>query len=234
MSDRLHLALEGFEGPMDLLLDLAQKQKVDWARLSIVSIVDQYLAIVAGVRLELAADWLVMAAWLTWLKSRLLAPDLLPADAEQAAGLLAERLQDLAAARALAAWLDARPVLGRDVHARGAPEQLVAVDRSAVTLRLPSLLRAYAAQRPARRYAPGRPALWTMQDALRRLRAMLGPGWSDIVAFLPPACLPPASTPLARRAALASTLLAGLELARDGVLELRQECAFAAVECRAC
>ena len=234
MSDRLHLALEGFEGPMDLLLDLAQKQKVDWARLSIVSIVDQYLAIVAGVRLELAADWLVMAAWLTWLKSRLLAPDLLPADAEQAAGLLAERLQDLAAARALAAWLDARPVLGRDVHARGAPEQLVAVDRSAVTLRLPSLLRAYAAQRPARRYALGRPALWTMQDALRRLRAMLGPGWSDIVAFLPPAFLPPASTPLARRAALASTLLAGLELARDGVLELRQERAFAAVECRAC
>ena len=229
MSDRLHLALEGFEGPMDLLLDLAQKQKVDWARLSIVSIVDQYLAIVAGVRLELAADWLVMAAWLTWLKSRLLAPDLLPADAEQAAGLLAERLQDLAAARALAAWLDARPVLGRDVHARGAPEQFVAVDRSAVMLRLPSLLRAYAAQRPARRYAPGRPALWTMQDALRRLRAMLGPGWSDIAAFLPPT-----PTPLARRAALASTLLAGLELARDGVLELRQERAFAAVECRAC
>lgn len=214
---------------MDLLLDLAQKQKVDWARLSIVAIVDQYLAIVAGVRLELAADWLVMAAWLTWLKSRLLAPDPVPADAEQAAGLLAERLQDLAAARALAAWLDARPVLGRDVHARGAPEQFVAIDRSAVMLRLPSLLRAYAAQRPARRYAPGRPALWTMQDALRRLRAMLGPGWSDIAAFLPPT-----PTPLARRAALASTLLAGLELARDGVLELRQERAFAAVECRAC
>jgi len=75
MADRLHLALDGFEGPMDLLLDLAQREKVDWSRLSILAIVDQYLAIVADVRLELAADWLVMAAWLTWLKSRLLMPD---------------------------------------------------------------------------------------------------------------------------------------------------------------
>ena len=115
----MHLALDGFEGPMDLLLDLAQREKVDWSRLSILAIVEQYLAIVANVRLELAADWLVMAAWLTWLKSRLLTPDPVSLEVEAAAGLLAERLQDLAAARALAAWLDARPQLGRDVHAHG-------------------------------------------------------------------------------------------------------------------
>ena len=227
MTDRLHLSLDGFDGPMDLLLDLAQKQRVDWSRLSIIAIVDQYLALMAGVRLELAADWLVMAAWLTWLKSRLLAPDPVAADAEQAAGVLAERLQDLAAARALAGWLDTRLVLGRDVYARGMPEQHVRIDRSAVVLRLPALLRAYAAPRAPRRYAPGRPPLWSVQDAVLRLRAMLGTGWADLSAFLPLT-----TDPLATRAAVASTLLAGLELARDGLLELRQETAFAPVHAR--
>lgn len=229
MVDRLVINLDGFDGPLDLLLDLAQREKVDWSRLSIVAIVDQYLAIVADVRLELAADWLVMAAWLTWLRSRLLTPDPAPADAEAAAGLLAGRLQDLAAARALAAWLEARPQLGRDVYARGRPEQLIAYDRSAVRAGLPALLRAYAGATSARAYAPGRPPLWTMQDAMRRLRAMLGASWSDLAAFLPPT-----ASPLATRAALASTLLAGLEMARDGAAELRQDGPFAPIQCRAC
>ncbi len=228
MVERLHLALDGFDGPLDLLLDLAQRERVDWSRLSIVAIVDQYLAIVTAVRLELAADWLVMAAWLTWLRSRLLAPGPAPADAEAAAGVLTQRLQDLAAARALARWLDGRPQLGRDVYARGRPEQFVAYDRSAVRAGLPALLRAYAGARSATRYAPARLPLWTTQDALRRLRAMLGAGWADLAAFLPPA-----AGGLASRAALASTLLAGLELARDGALELRQEAPFAPIHCRA-
>ena len=228
MADRLHLALDGFEGPIDLLLDLAQREKVDWSRLSILAIVDQYLAIVADVRLELAADWLVMAAWLTWLKSRLLMPDPVSPDVEAAAGLLTERLQDLAAARALAAWLDARPQLGRDIFPRGAPEHFVAYDRSTVRAGLPALLRAYAGARPTRGYTPGRPPLWTMQDAVRRMRTMLGVGWSDLATFLPPV-----ASPLANRAAIASTLLAGLELARDGVVELRQDGLFAPIRCRA-
>ena len=228
MAEQLHLALDGFDGPLDLLLDLAQRERVDWSRLSIVAIVDQYLAIVTAVRLELAADWLVMAAWLTWLRSRLLAPGPAAPDAEAAAGVLAERLQDLAAARALATWLDRRPQLGRDVHSRGRPEQFVAYDRSAVQAGLPALLRAYAGARPATRYAPARLPLWTTQDALCRLRAMLGTGWADLSAFLPPA-----ASSLASRAAVASTLLAGLELARDGALELRQKAPFAPIQCRA-
>ena len=124
-GDRLLLSLDGFDGPLDLLLDLARAQKVDLARISILALVDQYLAIIEGarqIRLELAADWLVMAAWLAWLKSRLLLP--VQADGagegEQAADVLAARLRELEAMRAAAAWLAARPQLGQDVFARGA------------------------------------------------------------------------------------------------------------------
>jgi len=125
--DSLLLRLDGFEGPLDLLLDLARAQKVDLAKISILSLVEQFLAVIEGarrVRLELAADWLVMAAWLTWLKSRLL----LPADQQEmedgavAAEALANRLRMLAEVRLLAAWLNARPTLGQDVFARGMPE----------------------------------------------------------------------------------------------------------------
>ena len=120
------LRLEGFEGPLDLLLELARTQKVDLARISILALVDQYLEVIEGaqaVRLELAADWLVMAAWLTWLKSRLLLP--VEAEAEAAgedAEVLAARLAELMAIRAAAQWLGRRAVLGQDVFARGAPE----------------------------------------------------------------------------------------------------------------
>src|SRR5512142_1857098 len=118
-TDSLVLRLEGFEGPLDLLLDLARAQKVDLAKISILALVEQYLAVIEGarsVRLELAADWLVMAAWLTWLKSRLLLPEGAEAaeEAEQAADVLAARLRDLQAIRAGAVWLAARPQLGHD------------------------------------------------------------------------------------------------------------------------
>ncbi len=185
---------------MDLLLDLARAQKVDLARISILQLVEQYLAVVERarrVRLELAADWLVMAAWLAWLKSRLLLPpdDELAMEGEEAAELLQERLMELACMGELARWLEARPRLGRDVFARGLPENLVEVDRSGLALDMPQLLRAYLAaiRRTARRriYAPRTIRFWTVQDALSRLTRLLGqtpPGWSTLDAFLPDSC----------------------------------------------
>src|SRR6202789_4417000 len=148
-ADRLPLRLEGFEGPMDLLLDLARAQKVDLAKISILSLVDQYLAVIEGakrVRLELAADWLVMAAWLTWLKSRLLVPAAANDDLEDgpmAAEALAARLREMNAIRTLAAWFSSRPVLGPDVFARGAPESHHEYDRSRIVIESGPFVRAY-------------------------------------------------------------------------------------------
>lgn len=231
------LQLEGFEGPLDLLLDLARRQKVDLARISILSLVDQYLALVQGVRLELAADWLVMAAWLAWLKSRLLLPPGTDeaAEAGLAADTLACRLRDLQAVRAGAAWLSARPQLGHDVFARGRPERLKEFDRSRLAADMPGLMRGYlAAMRRAgaqQRYRPRRPTLWNVQDALARLEALLGArtGWTTLEQVLPPQI----ATPLQHRAALASTLLAGLELARGGLADLRQDQQFGPILLRA-
>jgi segregation and condensation protein A len=231
-ADSLILRLDGFEGPLDLLLDLARGQKVDLARISILDLVEQYLALVEGarrVRLELAADWLVMAAWLAWLKSRLLLPDGAEAEeGEEAAGVLAARLRDLSAMRAGAAWLSGRPQLGRDVFARGAPEDHTEIDRSRLVLDLGSLVRAYLSamrrRAGARHYQPRPLSLWSVQQALQRLGALLGslPDWTSLDQFLP--AIP--GGPIERRAAFASTLLAGLELARNGTLRLRQEHAF--------
>jgi len=228
--DTLLLRLEGFEGPLDLLLDLARGQKVDLAKISILSLVEQYLAVIEGarhVRLELAADWLVMAAWLTWLKSRLLLPDGSEEadEGEQAAEVLAARLRDLQAIRAASLWLGARPQLGQEVFARGAPEDHREIDRSRLALDLASLVRAYlqAARRGAgmRRYRPRPLTLWSVKEALQRLASLVGslPDWTSLDRFLPE--LP--GGPLERRAALASTLMAGLEMARGGALRLRQE-----------
>src|SRR5579872_3957374 len=158
-GESLLLSLDGFEGPLDLLLELARAQKVDLARLSIVALVDQYLAVIEGARriaLELAAEWLVMAAWLTWLKSRLLLPANSDAgeEGEEAADVLAGRLRDLQAMRAAVASLGTHPQLGQDVFARGAPEDLTEIDRSRLALDLPSLVRAYLAA--ARRAAANR------------------------------------------------------------------------------
>jgi len=236
--DTLYLQLDGFEGPLDLLLDLARKQRVDLSRVSVLALAEQYLALIEGarrVRLELAADWLVMAAWLAWLKSRLL----LPADAaeqeegELAAETLAERLRTLEAMRAAAAWLGERPQLGTEVFARGQPER-PEVDRSALLVDLPSLLRAYTAcaRRGAasRTYAPEQRGFWTVQDALGRLAALLGTArdWTSLDRFLPDA-----AAGLPRRAAVASTLVAGLEMAREGRLRLRQDAPFGPVLVRA-
>ena len=237
--DSLLLRLDGFEGPLDLLLDLARAQKVDLAKISILSLVEQFLAVIEGarrVRLELAADWLVMAAWLTWLKSRLL----LPADQQEmedgavAAEALAHRLRMLAEVRLLAVWLNTRPALGQDVFARGMPEDHTEIDRSKLTLDLASLVASYlrSAKRTDRDriYSPRALTLWTVRDALRRLGAMLGnvPDWASLEQFLPDHLTDPGE----RRAALASTFMAGLELARDGVLRMRQDAAFGPIELR--
>jgi segregation and condensation protein A len=233
-NENLVLRLEGFEGPMDLLLDLARAQKVDLAKISILSLVDQYLAVIEGakrIRLELAADWLVMAAWLTWLKSRLLVPAAANDDLEDglmAAEALAERLREMNVIRTLAAWLGARPVLGQDVFARGAPQRHEEFDRSRIVLEPGPFVRAYlqAIQRGTKSstYTPRPLTLWTVQDALRRLADLVGslPDWSTLEEFLPDHM----DSPTERRAALASTLMAGLELARGGTVRLRQEEAF--------
>lgn len=231
-SDALVLQLDGFEGPLDLLLELARAQKVDLHKISILALVEQFLSVIEGarrVRLELAADWLVMAAWLTWLKSRLLLPATgEPEDAETAAEILAARLIDLQTVRAAAAWMGKRPQLGWDEFARGTPEDMVETDRSKLRLDMSSLLSAYlAARRRAGakvQYKPKPMTYFSVQNALERLQRLLGsmPSWSSLEAFLPDNL----AGGLPKRAALSATLVAGLEMARSGSLILRQETNF--------
>jgi segregation and condensation protein A len=237
MAEALVLRLQGFEGPMDLLLDMARGQKVDLGTISILSLVDQYLAVIEGarrIRLELAADWLVMAAWLTWLKSRLLLPKgtELQEAGEEAAESLAARLANLQLIRAAAAWLGERPILGQEVFARGLAETMTRIDRSRLALDMGALMRAYLAARRrggARHSYRIRPlTIWSVTDALQRLGSMVGrlPDWTELARFLPNSV----RDPMERRAAMASTLLAGLEMARDGAIQLRQEAAFGPIE----
>jgi segregation and condensation protein A len=231
-SEALVLQLDGFEGPLDLLLELARAQKVDLAKISILALVEQFLVVIEGarrVRLELAADWLVMAAWLTWLKSRLLVPAMgEPEDAEAAAETLAARLVDLQVVRAAAAWLGKRSQLGWDEFARGAPEELTETDRSRLRVELTGLLSGYlAARRRAgakQQYRPKPMNYFSVQQALARLGTLLGslPDWSTLEAFLPENL----GDGLPRRAALSATLVAGLEMARSGEILLRQEQEF--------
>jgi len=228
-SEALVLRLDGFEGPLDLLLELARAQKVDLAKISILALVEQFLAVIEGarkIRLELAADWLVMAAWLTWLKSRLLVPAIgEPEDAEAAAEILAARLVDLQAVRAAAAWMGKRPQMGWDVFARGMPEDFTETDRSRLSMSMSGLLSAYlAARRRAGaklQYKPKMMAYFSVQNALERLARLVGslPDWSTLESFLPENL----SDGLERRAALSATLVAGLEMARGGAISIRQE-----------
>ncbi|WP_081827924.1 ScpA family protein [Kozakia baliensis] len=237
-----HLSLEGFEGPLDLLLELARAQKVDLSRISILQLVEQYLAVVERARtikLELAADWLVMAAWLAWLKSKLLLPPENPPDSEgeDAAELLQERLRELDAVRALSGWLNKRPRLGVDVFVRGAKEDLTEIDRSGLRVDVPSLIGAYLAitRRRSRKrvYAPPKLRYWSVTEAVGALQRLLNrpdvTGWYSLSAFVPIAD----ETPRARAAAMASALVAGLEMAKGGQLELRQEGVFSEIKLRA-
>lgn len=239
-ESELVLDLDGFEGPIDVLLSLAREQKVDLARISILDLADQYLAFVARarrLRLELAADYLVMAAWLAYLKSRLLLPepegDGEPTGAEMAAAL-AFQLQRLEAMQNAGARLMALPQLGRDFFARGAPEGAPVVEKAVISLTLYDLLSAYARQANRRMAGTLRIAptdLYSMDDALKRLGEMLGhvPDWRSLMSFLPPGFL----GGLRGRSALAATFAASLELVRAGRAQLRQDGAFGPIYLRA-
>ena len=237
---QLVLDLDGYEGPLDVLLGLAREQKVDIARISILDLADQYLAFIAGaqrLRLEIAADYLVMAAWLAYLKSRLLLPDVeedeaVP-NAEEMAEALRRQIRRLEAMQDAGVRLMARPQLGRDVFARGAPEGIRLVVRPIYQARLFDLLHAYGDQRrraDATTLTIAPSELYSVDDALDRLRSLLGqtPDWRSLESFLPDNI----SEGLMRRSALASTLTASLELARAGKIRLRQAESFGPIYMR--
>jgi segregation and condensation protein A len=234
----LRVSLEHWEGPLDLLLSLARTQKVDLKRISILELVEQYLAVIAradALQLEVAADWLVMAAWLAYLKSALLLPRD-PAEEpspEEMALRLQLRLARLAAMRDAGARLMARDRLGRDVFPRGRPERLRVVRRARWDASLYDLLAAYgrvsARTRPAMHIVADREVM-TLEDALARVGRLVGArlDWTRLESFLPPL-----ASPRLRRSALASSFLAALELARQGKVALRQDAPFAPLELKA-
>jgi segregation and condensation protein A len=231
-SDELTLNLDGWEGPLDLLLSLARSQKVDLAQISILQLVDQYTSYIAGARalkLEVAADYLVMAAWLAYLKSCLL----LPKDPEQdpspeeVALRLQMRLQRLDAMREAGARLLGRDRVGRDVFVRGAAEGLRLVRKSAWQVSAFDLFAAYgmvkARTAPAMHVVHARHVI-TLDEAIERVSKLIGHAidWMDIESFLPMT-----DDPVFRKSALASSFVAALELARRGRIDISQESAFA-------
>lgn len=225
--------LDGFEGPLDLLLALARQQKVDLRGISILALAEQYLSFITEarrLRLEIAADYLVMAAWLAYLKSRLLLPDS-RLDEEPSGEELAHRLQfqleRLQAMREVVDELLARERFGIDVFPRGMPEGVRVIRDSIWDCSLYDLLRAYADQSVRGNVTTLRlnpPKAFTMEEALRRLESMLGrlPDWASLESFLPGEL----GTAFERRSAVASTVAASLELTRSGRLQLRQSKPF--------
>jgi segregation and condensation protein A len=236
--------VDGYEGPLDLLLDLARRQKVDLHRISILALAEQYLVFVEqarAVRLELAADYLVMAAWLAYLKSRLLLPEPPKADEPSAADLaaaLALRLRRLEAIRAAANKLSARERLGQDVFARGAPEDVVAGARPVWEAELYDLLAAYAQQRMKRvqgQISVGHRVVWSLVEAREALQRLVGEAgdWTDIDPYLTQYMQRHGLPAKAMAATVrASALSAMLEMAREGLLDLRQEEPFAPIRVR--
>jgi segregation and condensation protein A len=234
-GDRLVVDVEGFEGPLDLLLALARTQKVDLAKISVLALAQQYLDFIAEarrLRLEIAADYLVMAAWLAFLKSKLLLPaepseEGEPTGAELAA-LLAFRLKRLDAMREASAQLMMRKRLGRDVFARGLPEPMRVTRKSIYGANVYDLLKAYSQQRQrmavrSLRMPPR--AVWSLKDARDELERLLGMtlDWAPLDRLLAEFLVEPEL----RRTALASSFTASLEMTREGTLELRQSKSFA-------
>ncbi len=230
----LHVDVGGYEGPMDLLLDLARKQKVDLAGISVLALAEQYLAFIDTVRqqrIEIAADYLVMAAWLAYLKSRLMVPRQNDDDepsGEEMAALLQFRLARLEAMRDAASRLMNRSRLGRDVFARGMPEPVSITRHALWEADLYQLLRAYSAQRergiPAE-YSPHHRTVWALQEAREILERLIGQSyeWIALDTYLAEYLAKPEE----RATALASSFSASLELVRLGQVELRQNAAFA-------
>ena len=239
-AEALIVDVDGFEGPLDVLLMLSRTQKVDLRRISVLQLARQYLAFVETarkLRLELAADYLVMAAWLAFLKSRLL----LPPDpteegpsGEELAAHLAFHLERLSAMRDVAARLMGRDRLGRDFFARGVPEEITRSRKITYTASLLDLMQGYARTRTRdefRPYAWDRDAIYPLEAALDRMRGLIGfaGGWTDIVTYLPEGF---GTDPARRRSATASTFAASLELAKEGRIEIRQGDHFAPIELR--
>lgn len=239
-AEALIVDVEGFEGPLDLLLTLSRSQKVDLRRISVLELAEQYLVFVEKakvLRIELAADYLVMAAWLAFLKSRLLLPPDPQSEgpsADDMAAHLAFQLERLQAMRDAAARLMARDQLGRDFFVRGLPEDVQRRRTVRYTATLLDLMQAYARIRTRdefRPYAFDRVNMFTMEQALERMRALIGfaGDWTDLVSYLPDGW---GGDPQRRRSATAATFAATLELAKAGQIELRQRETFAPIQLR--
>lgn len=232
-AEVMYVDLGAYEGPLDLLLDLARKQKVDLARISILALAEQYLSFIETMRerrLELAADYLVMAAWLAYLKSRLMVPGTANDDqptGEMMAALLQFRLKRLEAMRNAAAQLVNLPRLGRDVFARGAPEPIEVARHALWDASLYDLLKAYTLQRERgvpREYQPFVRTVWSLQEARDFLTRLIGESmdWVPLDAYLDRYLTGTEQ----RRTATASSFASSLELARQGQIELRQTVSF--------
>jgi len=231
--------VEGFEGPLDLLLALARQQKVDLAKISILALADQYLIFVEEarkMRLEQAADYLVMAAWLAYLKSRLLLPEAAPGEgpsAEDMALALAYRLRRLEAFREVATRLMGRPQLNRDIFARGAPEPIAEIKQPEWSATLYDLLSAYSSQRQRSvlsRVRFKKRTVWSLAEARAALERMIGQAtdWSRIDQFLITYVVEPALAP----SVFASSFASMLELVREGLAEIHQKESFAPIYMR--
>jgi segregation and condensation protein A len=239
-AEALIVDVDGYEGPLDILLTLSRTQKVDLRKISVLQLAQQYLLFVERakeLRLELAADYLVMAAWLAFLKSRLL----LPPDpteegpsGEELAAHLAFQLERLQAMRDVAARLMARDRLGRDFFARGVPEVVERVRKVTYSATLLDLMQGYARIRTRDEFRPfvmDRDAVYTMEEALGNLRGLIGFAgtWTDISSYLPEGWQ---NDPIKRRSATAATFAASLELVKEGKAEIRQSAMFEPIELR--
>lgn len=239
-AEALIVDVDGFEGPLDLLLTLSRTQKVDLRKVSVLQLARQYLAFVEKakeLRLELAADYLVMAAWLAFLKSRLLLPPD-PTDegpsGEELAAHLAFQLERLSAMRDVAARLMARDQLGRDFFARGQTQMVERVRSVTYTATLLDLMQGYARIRTRDEFRPfvlDRENVFTMEQALERMRGLMGfaSEWGDLMRYLPEGW---ESDPVRRRSATAATFAASLELVKEGHMEIRQSEIFAPIQLR--
>lgn len=240
-AEALIVDVDGFEGPLDLLLTLSRTQKVDLRKISVLALAEQYLAFIEKaktLRIELAADYLVMAAWLAFLKSRLLLPPD-PTDegpsGEELAAHLAFQLERLEAMREAAAKLMARDQKGRDFFVRGLPEDVTRVRKIRYTATLLDLMQGYARIRTKdefRPYAMDREHVMTLEQALERMRGLIGYAgeWTDLSSYMPEGW---ETDPARRRSATASHFAASLELAKRGAIQIRQNETFAPIQIRA-
>ncbi|MGV8855528.1 MAG: segregation and condensation protein A [Devosia sp.] len=232
-DDIMYVDVDGYEGPLDLLLDLARRQKVDLAAISVLALAEQYLRFIETVRekrIEVAADYLVMAAWLAYLKSRLMVPQAASDDepsGEMLAAMLQFRLKRLEAMRAAASRLMNRPRLGFQVYARGMPEPIQIERKNLWEASLYDLLKAYSARREKAvitDYAPLQRTVWSLQDARDILQRLIGDNvdWVPMDSYL----IDYLSTPGERATIRASTFASSLELVRQGQIDLRQSETF--------